>query len=151
MVPVLPREGRPTVADGALFLQEKQRAFYRIRWKFSSAGWKIKKEAKAESDPEKKKLLDVKSRAKKYRKLHVRILRLRPRKVVFAGGRGEGIAAYGREYIHKTIEEANAGFKVVYGDTDSVYYGRANKKLSKTQRHSQRQSIHSCRKRWSSN
>jgi DNA polymerase I len=82
----------------------------------------VKKEAKAENDPEKKKLLDVKQQALKILANSMYGYFGFARARWYSREGAEAIAAYGREYIHKTIEEAkHQGFKVVYGDTDSVY------------------------------
>jgi DNA polymerase I len=82
----------------------------------------VKKEAKAENDPEKKKLLDVKQQALKILANSMYGYFGFARARWYSREGAEAIAAYGREYIHKTIKEAeHQGFKVVYGDTDSVY------------------------------
>ncbi len=82
----------------------------------------VKKEAKAETDPEKKKLLDVKQQALKILANSMYGYFGFARARWYSREGAEAIAAYGREYIHKTIAEAeHQGFKVVYGDTDSVY------------------------------
>ena len=82
----------------------------------------VKKEMKNETDPEKKRLLDVKQQALKILANSMYGYFGFPRARWYSREGAEAIAAYGREYIHKTIKEAeHAGFKVVYGDTDSVY------------------------------
>ena len=82
----------------------------------------VKKEAKAENDPEKKKLLDVKQQALKILANSMYGYFGFARARWYSREGAEAIAAYGRGYIHKTIAEAeHQGFKVVYGDTDSVY------------------------------
>lgn len=82
----------------------------------------IKKKLREEKDPEKKRLLDVEQHAIKLLANSAYGYYAFARARWYSKGCAESIAALGREYIHKTIKEVeNFGFKVVYGDTDSVY------------------------------
>jgi len=72
----------------------------------------VKKEANAETDPEKKRLLDVKQQALKILANSMYGYFGFARARWYSREAAEAIAAYGREYIHKTIEEAkHQGFK----------------------------------------
>lgn len=82
----------------------------------------IKNEYKKETDPEKKAILNVKQQALKLlaNSMYGYYAFIRAR--WYSRDCAEAIAAWGREYIQKTIEEAKkSGFEVVYGDTDSIF------------------------------
>jgi DNA polymerase I len=92
----------------------------------------VKKRLKQEKNAEKKKLLDAEQQA----------LKLLANSMYgyfgFARARwycrycAEAITAWGREYIHKTIDEAKKyGYVVIYGDTDSVFLVNPKEKEKK--------------------
>ncbi|OYT52798.1 MAG: DNA polymerase [Candidatus Altiarchaeales archaeon ex4484_2] len=82
----------------------------------------VKKELMKEKDPARKSLLDVKQQALKLLANSMYGYFGFPRARWYSRECAEAIAALGRQYIHETIGKARkSGFKVIYGDTDSVY------------------------------
>jgi DNA polymerase I len=82
----------------------------------------LKGEFKKESDPQKKAILNVKQQALKLLANSMYGYYAFVRARWYSRDCAEAIAAWGREYIQKTIEEAKKnGFEVVYGDTDSIF------------------------------
>ncbi|MFC2163321.1 DNA-directed DNA polymerase [Candidatus Altiarchaeota archaeon] len=82
----------------------------------------IKKRMRAESDKSKKSLLDVEQQAIKLLANSMYGYYGFQRARWYCRECASSITAWGREYIHMVIEDAEAaGFSVVYGDTDSVY------------------------------
>jgi DNA polymerase, archaea type len=89
----------------------------------------VKNRMKAETDPEKKKLLDVEQQAVKLLANSMYGYYGFQRARWYCRECAEAIAGWGREYIQKTIKIAEAGgFNVIYGDTDSVYITREDLK-----------------------
>jgi DNA polymerase I len=87
----------------------------------------IKGKLKEEQNPEKKRLLDTEQYALKILANSMYGYYAFPRARWYSRDCAETIAALGRKYIHKTIEEAKKfGFEVIYGDTDSVYIKEPN-------------------------
>lgn len=92
----------------------------------------IKKKLKEEKNLEKKKFLDVEQQALKILANSMYGYYGFPRARWYSKECAESIAALGRKYIHKTIQEAkNFGFEVIYGDTDSVYITKSNESKEK--------------------
>jgi len=82
----------------------------------------IKKEMKKEKDPEKKKFLDVKQQALKILVNSAYGYTGFPRARWYSKECAESTTALGRKYIQDVIHEAEKNnFKVIYGDTDSVF------------------------------
>ncbi|MBU4267030.1 MAG: DNA-directed DNA polymerase [Candidatus Altiarchaeales archaeon] len=91
-----------------------------------------KKRLKEESDPEKKRFLDVEQQALKLLSNSMYGYFAFARAVWYSRECAEAIAALGRQYIHNTIEAAQKhGFDVLYGDTDSIYITVSGEKDSK--------------------
>ena len=89
----------------------------------------LKQEYKKEENPEKKAVLNVKQQALKLlaNSMYGYYAFIRAR--WYSRDCAEAIAAWGREYIQKTINEAKqAGFQVVYGDTDSIFITKPGEK-----------------------
>ncbi len=85
----------------------------------------LKKRLKAEEDPEVKSMLDVEQQAMKLLANSMYGYYGFQRARWYCRECAEAIAGWGREYIQKTIELAGKhGFRVIYGDTDSVYLTR---------------------------
>ncbi len=92
----------------------------------------VKKKLKEESEPEKKRFLDVEQQALKLMSNSMYGYFAFARAVWYSRECAEAIAALGRQYIHDTIEAAKKhGFDVLYGDTDSVYITVSGEKNSK--------------------
>jgi len=92
-----------------------------LEWLVKKRG-EMKDEFKRETEPQKKALLNVKQQALKLlaNSMYGYYAFIRAR--WYSRDCAEAIAAWGREYIQKTIDEAKkAGFEVVYGDTDSIF------------------------------
>ena len=84
--------------------------------------FEIKGEFKKETEPQKKSILNVKQQALKLlaNSMYGYYAFIRAR--WYSRDCAEAIAAWGREYIQKTIEEAKKnGFEVIYSDTDSIF------------------------------
>jgi len=82
----------------------------------------LKAEYKREGDASRKAILNVKQQALKLlaNSMYGYYAFIRAR--WYSRDCAEAIAAWGREYIQKTIDEAKKnGFEVVYGDTDSIF------------------------------
>jgi len=104
------------------FCKKKKGFIPRILSELVTKRIEIKKKLREEKDPEKRRLLDVEQHAIKLLANSAYGYYAFARARWYSKGCAESIAALGREYIHKTIREVeNFGFKVVYGDTDSVY------------------------------
>ena len=85
----------------------------------------LKKAMKVEEDAERKALLDVEQQAMKLLANSMYGYYGFQRARWYCRECAEAIAAWGREYIQKTIKYAEKnGFNVIYGDTDSVYITR---------------------------
>jgi DNA polymerase, archaea type len=77
---------------------------------------------KSETDPERRKLLDVEQQAMKLLANSMYGYYGFQRARWYCRECAEAIAGWGREYIGRTIKVAEShGFDVIYGDTDSVY------------------------------
>ncbi len=82
-----------------------------------------------EKDAEKKKMLDVQQQALKILANSMYGYYAFARARWYSKDCAEAITAWGREYIHQTIKDAEAhGFKVIYGDTDSIFIVKLNEK-----------------------
>ncbi|OYT26052.1 MAG: DNA polymerase [Candidatus Altiarchaeales archaeon ex4484_96] len=82
----------------------------------------VKNKLGEEKDPQKKSLLNVEQQALKLLANSMYGYFGFPRARWYSHECAEAIAALGRHYIHETIIKARAsGFRVIYGDTDSVY------------------------------
>lgn len=82
----------------------------------------IKNKLRKETDPEKKRVLNVEQQAIKILANSMYGYYAFARARWYSKDCAEAIAAFGREYIHKTIKSAGEhGFEIIYGDTDSVY------------------------------
>jgi len=89
----------------------------------------VKKKLKSAGDETEKKILDVQQQAMKLlaNSMYGYYAFIRAR--WFCLECAEAITAWGREYIHKTIEAAKEeGFTVIYGDTDSIFLTLPQKK-----------------------
>ncbi len=85
----------------------------------------LKKMLKAETDPERRSLLDVEQQAMKLLANSMYGYYGFQRARWYCRECAEAIAGLGRVYIQKTIKSAKEhGFEVIYGDTDSVYLTR---------------------------
>ncbi|MBM3309026.1 MAG: DNA polymerase [Candidatus Altiarchaeales archaeon] len=92
-----------------------------LEWLVKKRG-EMKDEFKKEADSQKKAILNVKQQALKLlgNSMYGYYAFVRAR--WYSRDCAEAIAAWGREYIQKTIDEARkTGFEVVYGDTDSIF------------------------------
>lgn len=82
----------------------------------------IKEKLSQDLDEEKKRMLDNEQQAIKLLANSMYGYFGFPRARWYSYECAESIAAWGRQYIHKTIEKAEEnGFEVIYGDTDSIF------------------------------
>lgn len=89
----------------------------------------VKRKLKEERDVERKKFLNVEQQALKILANSMYGYYAFARARWYSKECAEIIAALGREYIHRTINEAKKfGFDVLYGDTDSVYLTKQSDK-----------------------
>ncbi|MEM2918284.1 MAG: DNA-directed DNA polymerase [Candidatus Altiarchaeota archaeon] len=89
----------------------------------------VKRKLKEEIDIERKKFLNVEQQALKILANSMYGYYAFARARWYSKECAEIIAALGREYIHRTINEAKKfGFDVLYGDTDSVYLTKHSEK-----------------------
>ncbi|MFH1126155.1 MAG: DNA-directed DNA polymerase [Candidatus Altiarchaeota archaeon] len=92
-----------------------------LEWLIKKRG-EIKDAYKRETNPEKKAVFNVKQQALKLLANSMYGYYAFVRARWYSRDCAEAIAAWGREYIQKTIDEAKKnGFDVIYGDTDSIF------------------------------
>ena len=86
-----------------------------------------KKAMKQEADPNRKRLLDVQQLALKLLANSMYGYYGFQRARWYCRECAEAITAWGRDYIHRAIKSAEShGFKVIYGDTDSIYITKSD-------------------------
>jgi DNA polymerase, archaea type len=89
----------------------------------------LKAQMKAETNPDRRSLLDVEQQAMKLLANSMYGYYGFQRARWYCRECAEAIAGWGREYIGKTIKAAEGyGFTVIYGDTDSVYITKPEEK-----------------------